>query len=165
MQPDDWNITPAQRGIITENPLFQQVLEEAAARNLRRKATIQSQIEKRQAFRSHNRDSDAIKLFVATHRTKVSKLQGKKKAFILLSITTLEPLPNSTTLQPIASSSATTPESTIPSVATSSTANISRTGPIDAFILTADEMLAAFKKDAPFEDDPAFFDDLPDTTL
>jgi hypothetical protein len=50
IQLDDWNITPAQRGIVIESPLFQQLLEENAARNLRRKATIQSQIEKQQAM-------------------------------------------------------------------------------------------------------------------
>ena len=27
IQPDDWSITPAQRGIVIENPLFQQLLE------------------------------------------------------------------------------------------------------------------------------------------
>jgi hypothetical protein len=157
IQPDDWNITPAQRGIITENPLFQQLLEEDVARNLRRKATIQSQIERRQAAKFHKRDNDAIKQFAATHQTKIaSKLKGKKKAFISKPITAAA--------QSIASSSATTLESTIPTVATSSTADISMTGPIDAFTLTADEMLAAFEEDAPFESDPAFFDNLPDTT-
>ena len=49
IQPDDWNITPAQHGIVIENPPFQQLLEDAVC-NLRRKATIPSQIEKRQAI-------------------------------------------------------------------------------------------------------------------
>jgi len=39
------------------------------------------------------------------------------------------------------------------------------TGPIDPFTLTNDEMLAAFKGDATFEDDTTFFDGLPDTTI
>lgn len=68
IQPDEWNITPAQRGLMVKNPIFQQ-LEENAACNLRQKATIQSQIEKHQAIRSHKHDNDAIKQFAATHRT------------------------------------------------------------------------------------------------
>jgi hypothetical protein len=40
------------------------------------------------------------------------------------------------------------------------------TGPSDAFTLTADEMLAAFDEDAPFETDTTFdFESLPDTTI
>ena len=70
IQLDDWNITPAQRGLVAENPLFQQLLEEDAACNLCRKATIQSQIEKQQAIQSHKCDNDAIKQFAATHCTK-----------------------------------------------------------------------------------------------
>ena len=34
IQLDDWNITPAQCGLMAKNPLFQQLLEEDAARNL-----------------------------------------------------------------------------------------------------------------------------------
>jgi hypothetical protein len=167
MKPDDWNITPAQRGITEENPLFQQLLKEDAARNLRRKATIQSVIEQRRARKIHKRDSDAIKRFAATHQTHADlKLKGKKKALVSTPITTLASLPVVTTPQPIASSSATTLESLLSPVASTSTSDVSMTGPSDAYTLTAAEMLAAFEEDAPFETDPTFdFESLPDTTL
>jgi hypothetical protein len=110
MQPDEWNITPAQRGIVIENPIFQQLMEDDVARNLRRKATIQAQIEKRQAVRLHKRDNDAIKQFAATHQTKAGlKLKGKKKASSNGSTTT--PMP------PVASGSSTTLDSTYQPVA------------------------------------------------
>jgi hypothetical protein len=158
MQPDEWNITPAQRGIVIENPIFQQLMEDDVARNLRRKATIQAQIEKRQAVRLHKRDNDAIKQFAATHQTRAdSKLKGKKKA----------PSTNTTILPSVASSSFTTLESPFSPVASTSTTDISMTGPSDAFTLTADEMLAAypFEEDAPFENDTTSFDDVQDNTL
>jgi hypothetical protein len=167
MKPDDWNITPAQRGITEENPLFQQLLKEDAARNLRRKATIQSEIEQRRARKIHKRDSDAIKRFTATHQTHADlKLKGKKKTLVSTPITTLASLPVVATPQPIASSSATTLDSLLSPVASTSTSDISMTGPSDEFTLTNDEMLAAFEEDAPFETDPTFdFESLPETTM
>jgi len=76
MQPDDWNITPAQRGVATENSIYQQLMADDVVRNLRRKATIRAQIEKRQAARFHKRDNDAVKRFAVTHQTKLdSKLK------------------------------------------------------------------------------------------
>jgi hypothetical protein len=160
MQPDEWNITPAQRGIVIENPLFQQLMKDDVARNLRRKATIQAKIEQRQTIRLHKRDNDAIKQFTATHQTKADlKLKGKKKA--------LASSPATTTL-PIASSSSTTLESLLTPVASTSTTDISMTGPSDAFILTPDELLTGyspFDEDAPFEDDSTFLDSLSNSTL
>jgi len=159
IQPDDWNITPTQRGIVIKNP-------GNAARNLGRKATIQSQIEKRHAIRSHKRDNDAIKQFAATHRTKAdSKLKGKKKAHALT--------PTTTTIQPVASGSAVTFESLLPPVASSAASDITMSGPSNTFTLTDDEMLAAFnenaspiQKDTTFENGATFdFETLPNTTM
>ena len=153
VQPDDWNVTPAQRGLVIENPLFKQLLEEDAARSLRRKVTTgPSQIEKHQTFRSHKRDNDAIKQF---HRTKAdSKLKDKKKALVSLPITT--------TSQPVASGSAANLESLLSPVVLTSTSDITMSGP-NAFSLTADEMLAfngntpsSLPKDTTFENDTPF---------
>ena len=146
VQPDNWNITPSQRGIVTEN--FQQLMENDVARILRHKA----QIERRQA--------------AATHRTKFdSKLQGTKKALVSMPITSFVSLPITTTSPSVASSSAATLKVTIPFIATSSTADISMTGPIDTFTLTTDEVLAAFIEDVPFDNDTILFDSLSDTTI
>ena len=165
MQPDEWNITPTQRGIMIENPIFQQLMEDDVARNLRRKAAIQAQIEKRQAIRLHKRDNDAIKQFTAIHQTKAdAKLKGKKKA-VSSPITTLMSLPITTTLQPVASGSATTFESIHSPVASTSTTDVSMIDPNDPFTLTADELIATFDEDAPFEHDNTCFGELPDTTL
>ena len=165
MQPDEWNITPTQRGIMIENPIFQQLMEDDVARNLRRKAAIQAQIEKRQAVRLHKRDNDAIKQFAAIHQTKAdTKLKGKKKA-VSLPITTLTSLPITTTLQPVASGSATTFESIHSPVASTSTTDVSMIDQNDPFTLTADELIATFDEDAPFEHDDTCFGEIPDTTL
>ena len=170
-QPDEWNITPAQRGIMIENPIYQQLLEDDVAWTLRRKATIQVQIEQRQTVRLHKRDSDAIKQFTAIHQTKAdSKLKGKKKALASSSITTLASLPIAATVQPVASSSATTLESLhsqapVASTSTDFTSDISMIDPNDPFTLTADELIATFDEDAPFENDDTCFGGLPDTTL
>ncbi|KIM35697.1 hypothetical protein M413DRAFT_14436 [Hebeloma cylindrosporum] len=157
MKLEDWNITPAQCGIIQENPAFKQLMEEEALRNLRRKANAQMEIAKRHARQLHKRDSDVIKQFAATHQTKADmKFKGKKKALVSTPITTVAPLPPIAPSQPVASSSSTTLDSLFPSVASTSTTDISMAGPSDAFNLTAEEILAGYpytEDDAPYEED------------